>query len=283
MTDPPNRLLFDRVLSLARADARIRAVILNGSRANPAAKPDRYQDWDLVVLVTEIAPFIRERSWLDALGARALVQTPDDMGDKVWPGQGRFAYLIQFLDGTRLDLTLLAAAEYLAGHIDSLSVVVLDKDGLLPPLPPPSDADHRPRPFSARGFAACCNEFWWVSVYVAKGLLRDELPYARLHLEGILRPELHRMLDAWIGARTGGARGAGKMGKALATALDAADWALYLATCAGPSQEAHWHALDACCALFAKAARAVAAAGRLRYPDEEEAGARVVIAGWRSA
>ena len=70
MTDPPNRLLFDRVLSLTRADARIRAVILNGSRANPAAKPDRYQDWDLVVLVTEIAPFIRERSWLDALGAR---------------------------------------------------------------------------------------------------------------------------------------------------------------------------------------------------------------------
>ena len=62
---------------------------------------------------------------------------------------------------------------------DSLSVLLLDKDGIIEPFPPPSEADYLPAPPTAEGFADCCNEFWWVCPYVAKGLWREEIVYAK--------------------------------------------------------------------------------------------------------
>ncbi len=47
--------MFDLILDTARADERIRAVILNGSRANPNAPRDPFQDFDIVYLVTDSA------------------------------------------------------------------------------------------------------------------------------------------------------------------------------------------------------------------------------------
>ena len=44
------------ILNTAHADERIRAVIMNGSRANPAAPKDCFQDFDIVYVVTDPAP-----------------------------------------------------------------------------------------------------------------------------------------------------------------------------------------------------------------------------------
>ena len=40
--------MLDLILSTAHEDDRIRTVILNGSRANPNALPDRFQDFDII-------------------------------------------------------------------------------------------------------------------------------------------------------------------------------------------------------------------------------------------
>ena len=50
--------MLDLILDTARADERIRAVILNGSRANPNAPRDPFQDFDIVYLVTDTQPFV---------------------------------------------------------------------------------------------------------------------------------------------------------------------------------------------------------------------------------
>ena len=42
------------ITDIAISDDRIRAVILNGSRANANVVPDKYQDFDLVFIATEI-------------------------------------------------------------------------------------------------------------------------------------------------------------------------------------------------------------------------------------
>src|SRR5699024_5864736 len=49
----------------------------------------------------------------------------------------------------------------------------------------------------------CCNEFWNVSAYVAKGLLRKELLFALDHFNQVLRPELLRMISWNVGIREG--------------------------------------------------------------------------------
>ena len=40
--------MLNLILTTAQEDDRIRAVILNGSRADPNALPDRFQDFDIV-------------------------------------------------------------------------------------------------------------------------------------------------------------------------------------------------------------------------------------------
>ena len=45
------RQMYDLILGFAKTDERVRGVILNGSRANPNAPRDKYQDYDIVYVV----------------------------------------------------------------------------------------------------------------------------------------------------------------------------------------------------------------------------------------
>ena len=49
---------------------------------------------------------------------------------------------------------------------------------------------------SKEEFTASCNEFWWVSAYVVKGICRKQVIYATDHLYGICQQELLKIL-AW--------------------------------------------------------------------------------------
>ena len=44
--------MYDLILGIAKTDERIRAVYMNGSRANPNVNKDRYQDYDIVSVTT---------------------------------------------------------------------------------------------------------------------------------------------------------------------------------------------------------------------------------------
>ena len=56
-----------------RADERIRAVLLVGSRANPAVAKDIWQDYDITCFVEDITPFYN-----NPVGRRTLRQTADN-------------------------------------------------------------------------------------------------------------------------------------------------------------------------------------------------------------
>ncbi|HEY0603482.1 MAG TPA: aminoglycoside 6-adenylyltransferase, partial [Herpetosiphonaceae bacterium] len=183
---------------------------------------------------------------------------------------GSFIYLMQFTDGNRIDLGLVPISALAAFTVDSLSQVLLDKDGLLPPLGPPSDGDYLPRPPSAQAFADCCNEFWWVSLGVAKGLWRDELPYAKHIFERFVREQLMKMLSWYVGVKTGFARSPGKFGKYLKQELEPELWQLLEQTYADASSAASWDALFAMCALFRITALHVAAEYGFAYPAGDD-------------
>lgn len=52
--------MYDLILAAAQQDTRIRAVYLNGSRANPNVPRDMFQDFDVVYVVTDIASFLQD-------------------------------------------------------------------------------------------------------------------------------------------------------------------------------------------------------------------------------
>ena len=49
--------MMDLIIGVAAADERIRAVRMEGSRANPAVPKDQYQDYDISYYVVDIEPF----------------------------------------------------------------------------------------------------------------------------------------------------------------------------------------------------------------------------------
>ena len=69
--------MFDLILGVAKQDERIRAVYMNGSRANPNAKKDIFQDYDIVYVVKETASFIANPEWKTIFGDPIIFQEPD--------------------------------------------------------------------------------------------------------------------------------------------------------------------------------------------------------------
>src|SRR5690606_585470 len=93
--------MFDLILGFARKDDRVRIVAMNGSRANPNVQPNKYQDFDIVYLVTEISSFLSDYAWLDTFGDRVIMQEPDTMQSDPPISLSSFAYLMFFEDGKR--------------------------------------------------------------------------------------------------------------------------------------------------------------------------------------
>ena len=123
--------MFDLILDFAKKNPLIRAVYMNGSRANPNAKRDIFQDYDIVYVVTAVSPFVDEKSWLCRFGEICVMQEPDATAlpyEKTNLEVG-YTYLMQFEDGNRIDLTIRSIPAALREYpTDSLTLLLLDKD-----------------------------------------------------------------------------------------------------------------------------------------------------------
>ena len=73
--------IFDLIINVAKKDDRIRAVYLNGSRANPNVTKDIFQDYDIVYVVTETTSFIADKDWINQFGEIQIMQYPDEHPD----------------------------------------------------------------------------------------------------------------------------------------------------------------------------------------------------------
>jgi aminoglycoside 6-adenylyltransferase len=262
--------MLELILSTARSDERIRAVIMSGSRVNPHARRDIFQDFDVVYVVTDVDSFTHEHTWINRFGETMILQMPDAMKDPSPMNDGRFAYLMQFTDGNRIDLTLLPVAQLSDFHRESLSSLLLDKDGIFEPFPTPSESDFLPTPPTAKAFSDCCNEFWWVCTYVAKGLWREEIIYAKLILDQVVREQLMKMLTWHVGMKNEFSRGAGKFGKHLKEHLEPELWSMLEKTYSNADYENTWNALHMTCDLFRVAANRVAEHFGFDYPHSDD-------------
>ncbi len=93
-------------------------------------------------------------------------------------GIGKFAYITQYEDGTKIDFTLwpaeilarVVADPNLPGGLDVGYAVLLDKDGLTSGLPPPTYTAHIPVPPTEAAYQNVIQEFFHKATYVAKHL-----------------------------------------------------------------------------------------------------------------
>ena len=263
------RTMMGTILGVAQQDNRIRGVILSGSRANPNAKQDIFQDYDIIYVVNNVEVFVEDSEWVDQFGERLLMQTPDEM-DGLWPQcKDKFTYLILFTDGNRIDLTLFDKSSLSGLPKDSQSILFLDKDNRLGGFEPPSDRDYLPHPPTEREFKNCCNEFLWVSTYVAKGIWRKELTYAKYMSEHVVKDELIKLLTWYAWMKTNFQRTMGKCGKYLQDYRDQDVWTQFVKTYVDADYLHMWGALLEMCQLFNRVALKVSSYYGYHYDEQE--------------
>jgi aminoglycoside 6-adenylyltransferase len=262
--------MLELIIKTAQSDDRIRAVLLNGSRANPNTPRDLFQDFDIVYLVTEAASFYHDFNWIKRFGELMILQLPDDMQDLPSNPSEGFAYLMQFMDGNRIDLSIIPIEKLSERLQDSLTKVLLDKDNLIPPLASPNERNYLPQSPTTKQFADCCNEFWWMCPYVAKGLWRGQMTYAKYMVDPVLREELMKMLCWYVGVQTQFSKNLGSFGKYLQKYLEPELWDMLMKTYSDASVENTWDALDMMCRLFSKVALRVAEHFNFEYPEGDD-------------
>ena len=179
--------MMNLILQMAES-LKVDAVALSGSRTNDHAPKDEFQDYDLVYVVDDIDNLTSDLSWLDQFGKRIIEQ-------EVTLGYRRL-YLMLFEDGNRIDLTL-CPKEHIKEWVESEAdyTVLKDEKGLFESYTT-NPQRYWITPATETDFEKTCNEFWWVSAYVVKGICRNQLVYATDHLYGICQQELLKVL-AW--------------------------------------------------------------------------------------
>ncbi|MEO5889605.1 MAG: aminoglycoside 6-adenylyltransferase [Ferruginibacter sp.] len=235
------------ILDLAKQDDRIRAVLLNGSRANPNIKPDKFQDFDVFFIVDSLDSFTTDHSWIDIFGRKIIFQLPDEMilgNENNFQKSVSFTYLMLFEDKNRIDLTLFAKQKITSDFKpDSLTDLWLDKDHHFANLLQSSDRDYHIKIPTEKEFLDTCNEFWWVSTYVVKGLLRSEIIYAKDMLETVVRPMFMKVIEWKVAIENELGVSPGKSGKFLKKYLSADFYEKILLTYANCESEENWKAL----------------------------------------
>ena len=168
--------ILDLILQMAKK-LQVDAEALSGSRTDTKAPKDEFQDYDVVYIVDDLDNLTNDLSWLDQFGKRIIEQ-------EVTLGHRRL-YLLLFEDGNRIDLTL-CPKDHMQEWVDSEAgfTVLEDKKGIFETYSP-SPERFWIHPASETDFEKSCNEFWWVSAYVVKGICRKQIIYATDHLNAI--------------------------------------------------------------------------------------------------
>lgn len=179
--------MLDVILQTAKV-LQVDAVAMSGSRTNPNVPKDEFQDYDVVYVVDDLDNLTNNLSWLDQFGKRIIEQEV--------ALDHRCLYLMLFEDGNRIDLTL-CPKEHMKEWVDSEAgfTVLEDPEHLFEPYSQNLER-YWTSPAIEMDFKNSCNEFWWVSAYVVKGICRNQLIYATDHLYGICQQELLKVL-AW--------------------------------------------------------------------------------------
>ena len=259
------------IVEKAESDNRIRAVLLNGSRANTKILPDKFQDFDIVYVVNQIESFVSDHNWINIFGDILIMQLPDEMIFYNEKKRYSFSYLMLFKDGNRIDLTLFPVDKLKSEYInDSLTVLLLDKENLFPNLPPPDDKDYLIRKPTEKEFTDCCNEFWWVCTYVAKGLCRNEITYAKEMFEIPVRKMFFKMIEWYIGIENNFSVSFGKSGKHMKNYLSPELYEKILFTYPDHKPESIWDSFFLMTDLFSEFANKVSHPLHFNYNKEEE-------------
>ncbi len=274
--------MMELLKKVAMNDERIRAAWIEGSRCNPNAPKDIFQDYDVEFIVNDTKPFREDKTWIDQFGERLYMQYPEenvyyeDENDL----EKCYGWLMQFSDGVRLDLHVCTLEDKLpVFQHNKMYRILLDKDDCLPRLAENqlSDCEFWVEKPNENEFSCTCNEFWWCMNNVAKGMWRNEIPYVMDMLNNIIRPQLLQLIEWKIGIQTNFSVSVGKSGKYMYRWLNAEMYQRYLNTYSDAQKHKIWKSIYVMCGLVDEIATEISQNLEFSYNTEEARNSRAYL------
>lgn len=240
--------MISLIKDIAFKEENIRAAYIEGSRTNPNAPKDIFQDYDIVYIVTTTKPFREDKEWINNFGKILYMHYPED--NVFYPSdvENCYGWQIQFADGNRMDLHVCTKENALANL--ELYQILVDKDGIVPYPQETTDERYWVKEPREIEFKCTCSDFWWCLNNVAKGLWRNELPYAMDVINFVLRPHLKRLLEWKMGIENNFSVSAGKSCKYFKKYLQEETYRQFLATYSIAEIESIWNSVFEMCDLF---------------------------------
>lgn len=254
----------------------VRAMLLTSTRAIPNAPVDALSDYDVILIVQELALWVTNRSWLSDFG-EVLIVYWDAVFSNPDYGIEECGNVTQYANGLKIDFTLwpvalfklIVAAPQLPDELDAGYQVLLDKDQLTQHMRTASYMAYRPKLPSSEEYLTWINDFLTDPPYVATCLWRDELLPAKWCLDtDMIQTYLRTMLEWRVAIDYGAAARVGSLGKGLKKQLPTQTWAQFEQCFAGAGIAENWLALEKTVALFRQVAVEVGAHLGYRYPEE---------------
>ena len=203
------------------------------------------------------------------------MQYPDENPNYPSDQKNSYGYLMQFADGIRIDLTIQSVNCALQRiKEDKLCKILLDKEHILPEIEAATDRQYWVKKPTKEQYLAACNEFWWCTNNIAKGLWRKEIPYVQDMTNYCVRPQLITMLNWKAGILTEWSVSTGKSSKYLYKWLSEEEWQMLLSTYFDGDVDHAWAAVFRMCGLFENTARFVGEKLGWEYNEKEGKGAR---------
>ena len=244
--------MLSLIKEVALEDENIRAAYIEGSRVNPNAPKDIFQDYDIEYIVRTTRPFREDKEWIKCFGEILYMHYPEE--NVYYPSDVEqcYGWQIQFADGNRMDLHVCTKEKSLE-NLEMYRIIV-DKDGIFKQMQDVSEERYWVKEPTELEFHSTCSNFWWCTNNVAKGLWREEIPYVMDVINLTLRPHLRRLLEWKIGVENNFSVNVGKSGKYLKKYLSEEMYKHYLATYVEAEIDCLWQAGFIMCELFHKVA-----------------------------
>lgn len=264
------------VIQWAEQQDSIRAVLLTSTRARPRAVVDVFSDYDVILVVRDIHPFVEDKRWVQEFGD-VLVSYWDAVHADPQYDIEKVGNVIQYADGLKIDFTVwpialmrrIVEAPVLMDELDAGYAILLDKDGVTEGLQAPTYTAYIPKPPTNEAFQTAVEDFFSDVPYVAKCLWRNELLPMKWCLDYDMKHVyLRPMLEWWMECRHKWSVPTGSLGKGLKKQLPPEVWSQMEQCYAGAGIEENWDALFKTIDLYRQAATDVAAHLGYAYPHD---------------
>lgn len=170
-----------RFIEWGQEQADVHVAYVAGSRAQLDHAADEYSDLDILLYVDDPRQYLNENNWIRNFGSlTTAIPFQNGGGGLEWLSLFEGGYQVDFVIDSLTVFQEQAAKGVPLDWFRRGSRILLDKTGTAQRLIPEQFEKMDSSPITAEGFAFTVNTFWFLAIYLAKQIVRNELWTAKL-------------------------------------------------------------------------------------------------------